>query len=130
MSNVFHWLPHVHNHLSSLRGDQPHSGQRSSRLAGLLIVKLVLWNNDRIVSDRSHARYYDLYLSQDGAALRVGSLHLTFQPIQYVTAQRMSGWQFRMIEIVGRIVRHSQPLHYPARSGVRQRCEGYQLVHT
>ena len=28
MSNVFHSLPQVQNHLSSLRGDQPHSGQR------------------------------------------------------------------------------------------------------
>ena len=28
MSNVFHSLPQVQNHLCSLRGDQPHSGQR------------------------------------------------------------------------------------------------------
>ena len=28
MSNVFHSCPQVQNHLSSLRGDQPHSGQR------------------------------------------------------------------------------------------------------
>ena len=28
MSKVFHSLPQVQNHLSFLRGDQPHSGQR------------------------------------------------------------------------------------------------------
>ena len=28
MSKVFHSFPQVQNHLSSLRGDQPHSGQR------------------------------------------------------------------------------------------------------
>ena len=28
VSNVFHSLPQVQNHLSSLWGDQPHSGQR------------------------------------------------------------------------------------------------------
>ena len=28
MSKVFHSLPQAQNHLSSLRGDQPHSGQR------------------------------------------------------------------------------------------------------
>jgi len=28
VSKVFHSLPQVQDHLSSLRGDQPHSGQR------------------------------------------------------------------------------------------------------
>jgi hypothetical protein len=28
VSNVFHSFPHVQNHLSSLRGDQPQSVQR------------------------------------------------------------------------------------------------------
>jgi hypothetical protein len=34
---------------------------RRFRLAGLLIVqKLPVWNDDRIISDRTHCRYYDL----------------------------------------------------------------------
>ena len=33
---------------------------RWSRRAGvLLLLKLAVWNNDRIVRDRIHARYYD-----------------------------------------------------------------------
>ena len=32
VSNVFHWCPQVQNHLSSLRGDQAQSGQRSPLL--------------------------------------------------------------------------------------------------
>ena len=34
VSNVFHSCPQVHNHLSSLRGDQPHSGQRMRGVPG------------------------------------------------------------------------------------------------
>jgi hypothetical protein len=35
VSNVFHSLPHVHNHLSCLRGDQAQSGQRMREPEGL-----------------------------------------------------------------------------------------------
>ena len=34
MSRVFHSCPQVQNHLSSFRGDQPHSGQRMGELEG------------------------------------------------------------------------------------------------
>ena len=59
MSNVLHSLPQVQNHLSSLRGDQPQSGQLmrgGPEAPGLLIFfKLPVWNDDRIVSDQTHA---------------------------------------------------------------------------
>jgi len=32
VSNVFHSLPHVQSHLSSLRGDQPQSGHPSREM--------------------------------------------------------------------------------------------------
>jgi hypothetical protein len=38
VSKVFHSLPHVQNHLSSLRGDQPHSGQRMREPEELLLL--------------------------------------------------------------------------------------------
>jgi hypothetical protein len=48
----------------SLRGDQPQSGHRmrgGSDATGLLLLfKLAVWNDDRIVSDCTHARYCDL----------------------------------------------------------------------
>jgi hypothetical protein len=42
------------NHLSSLRGDQPQSGQRMR--GGADFLKLAVWSNDRIVRNGSHSQ--------------------------------------------------------------------------
>jgi hypothetical protein len=59
---VFHSNPQVQNRLTSLRGDQPQRRQRTrggSEVVGFFFF-FKLWNNDRIVGDRTHDGYYDL----------------------------------------------------------------------
>jgi hypothetical protein len=55
VSNVFHSLPQVQNHLSSLRGDQPHNGHRTLDQTAPGRVNLAIWNDDRILSEGTHA---------------------------------------------------------------------------
>ena len=56
-------IPHEQNHLSSLRGDQPQSGQRIRGIDStgfLSSLELALWNYGRIVSDRIHPAVTEL----------------------------------------------------------------------
>jgi hypothetical protein len=48
--------------LVSLRSDQPRSGQRmggGSDVPGFFLLKVAVWDDDRIVRDRTRARDYD-----------------------------------------------------------------------
>jgi len=50
------------------------------------------------------------------------------QPVEDVAAQRVPGWQSRMVEILGGIVHHPELLHHPARSGVRWHGKRHELI--
>jgi hypothetical protein len=56
VSNAFHSFPQVQNHLSSLVGDHQQSARDAGRAGVLLVLKVAVWNDDRIVRDRTYAR--------------------------------------------------------------------------
>src|SRR5690348_13751753 len=49
------------------------------------------------------------------------------QPIQHMPAQRMSRRQAGMVEVVGRVARHSNLLHHAPRTRIRGNGEGHDL---
>jgi hypothetical protein len=60
---------------------------RRFRLAGLLIVqKLPVWNDNRIVRDRTHARYYDLRPDYLSSVRRFTEALAQHQPYSAATA--------------------------------------------
>jgi hypothetical protein len=45
VSNVFHSLPQVQNHLSSFRGDQPQSGHRIGDPEESSLLSCLIWSS-------------------------------------------------------------------------------------
>jgi hypothetical protein len=87
VSKVFHSLPQVQNHLSSLRGDQPQSGQRMLGVPRFFSSsRSRYWKDARIVGDRTHARYYDLRPDYLGSVRRFAEALAQHQPYRAATA--------------------------------------------
>jgi hypothetical protein len=75
VSKVFHSLPQVQNHLCSLRGAPAAERAADTRGFGrdglLVFLKHALWNDERILSDRTHiAKFYAI-------RMRYGHLSIT-----------------------------------------------------
>ena len=50
------------------------------------------------------------------------------QPVQDVAAERAIGRQVRVVEVVGRVARHPDPLHHGPRADVRRDGERHDLL--
>jgi hypothetical protein len=53
---------------------------------------------------------------------------ISFEPVEDVPAKAMSYWNSWMVEVLGRVVRHTYLLHDSYRPHVRRGSEGHDLV--